>query len=246
MTTAAVAIVDFGAGNLRSVAHAVEHVGLAAAVTSDAHEILAARGVILPGVGAAADTMANLARRDLIGVVKEVIARGTPFFGVCMGLQALFTVSEEGGRHRCLDVVPGTVRRFPPGRTIPHMGWNQVRQVQRHPFFDGVPDGAHFYFVHSYYVDPEDRSVVAGETEYGAPFASVVIRGNVVATQFHPEKSAMHGLQLYRNFGRIVRGELSLPEAGDRRPVGGRGRGGPAERAASAVGGPALAGRPSR
>jgi glutamine amidotransferase len=209
----AIAIVDYGAGNLRSVAHAVEHVGLEAIVTDDARTILEAPGVILPGVGAAADTMANLQARDLAGVVREVVDRGTPFLGVCMGLQALFTLSLEGGEHRCLDVVAGVVRRFPAGRSIPHMGWNQVRQARAHPFFDGVPDGANFYFVHSYYVEPADRSVVAGETEYGVVFASVVIDRNVMATQFHPEKSAAHGLRLYRNFGRIVSGDLPLPNA---------------------------------
>jgi glutamine amidotransferase len=203
-----IAIVDYGAGNLRSVAHAVEHVGVDATVTNDPQAIIAAGGVILPGVGAAADTMANLDRHHLIPVVKEVIAQGTPFFGVCMGLQALFTRSEEGGEHRCLDVFPGVVRRFAPGLNIPHMGWNQVRQVVAHPFFDAVPDNAHFYFVHSYYADPQDRAVIAGLTDYGQPFTSVVIHENVVATQFHPEKSGRHGLQLYRNFARIVAGEL--------------------------------------
>ena len=209
-----IAIVDYGAGNLRSVAHAVEHVGLDAVVTDDATTILKAKGVILPGVGAAADTMANLEGHDLVGVVKDVIAKGTPFFGVCMGLQALFTVSEEGGEHRCLDVFSGAVRRLPGGpggETIPHMGWNQVQQVRPHPFFDGVPNQANFYFVHSYYVDPANKDIVAGVTEYGATFASVVVDANVMATQFHPEKSAEQGLRLYANFGRIVRGELPLP-----------------------------------
>jgi glutamine amidotransferase len=227
MTT--IAVIDYGAGNLRSVAHAVEHVGLPSVVTADAATILAADGVILPGVGAAADTMRNLQERDLVGVVKELVARGTPFFGVCMGLQALFTASEEGGEHPCLDVLPGRVRRFPAATdpitggtlSIPHMGWNQVRQVSRpsedgasgrpHPFFDGIPDGANFYFVHSYYVEPRDPGAVAGETEYGVTFPSVVCRANVMATQFHPEKSGDHGLMLYRNFGRIVRGDLALP-----------------------------------
>jgi glutamine amidotransferase len=214
-----IAVIDYGAGNLRSVAHAVEHVGLPAVVTDDATEILGADGVILPGVGAAADTMSNLRKRNLVGTVKEVVNRGTPFFGVCMGLQALFTVSEEGGEHPCLDLLPGRVKRFDPADgfgaggvlSVPHMGWNQVRQVRKHPFFDGVPDGANFYFVHSYYVEPLDESFVAGETEYGVSFPSVVCRGNVMATQFHPEKSAENGLKLYRNFGRIVTGELRLP-----------------------------------
>ena len=210
---ATIAVVDYGAGNLKSVQHAVEHVGLPAVVTADAQQILTADGVILPGVGAAADTMSNLQQRNLVGVVKQVIARGTPFFGVCMGLQALFTYSEEGGRHECLDVLPGRVRRFEPGLNIPHMGWNQVRQRRQHPFFDGVPDGADFYFVHSFYVEPVNEHFIAGETEYGVPFASVVCRDNVMATQFHPEKSAEDGLRLYRNFGRIVTGELALPIA---------------------------------
>jgi imidazole glycerol-phosphate synthase subunit HisH len=210
---ATIAVVDYGAGNLKSVQHAVEHVGLPAVVTDDAETILAADGVILPGVGAAADTMSNLQQRNLVGVVKEVVARGTPFFGVCMGLQALFTVSEEGGEHACLDVLPGRVRRFERGLSIPHMGWNQVRQRRAHPFFDSVPDGANFYFVHSFYVEPRDASFVAGETDYGVSFASVVCRDNVMATQFHPEKSGADGLQLYRNFGRIVTGELTLPGA---------------------------------
>jgi imidazole glycerol-phosphate synthase subunit HisH len=204
-----IAIVDYGAGNLRSVTHAVEHVGLDAVVTNDAHTLLHADGVILPGVGAAADTMFNLENHQLVEVVKEIIAKGTPFFGVCMGLQALFTASEEGGEHACLDVLAGRVRRFPPGLSIPHMGWNQVHQARAHPFFDGVPDGANFYFVHSYYVDPADRSVVAGVTDYGVEFASVVIRDNLIATQFHPEKSADYGLRLYANFGRIVHGEVA-------------------------------------
>lgn len=206
MTT--IAVVDYGAGNLRSVAHAVEHVGLPSVVTDAAEAILKADGVILPGVGAAADTMANLLRLNLVEPVKEVIARGTPFFGVCMGLQALFTTSEEGGEHPCLNVFPGRVKRFPGGLNIPHMGWNQVRQLRPHPFFDSVPDNANFYFVHSYYVEPVDRTPVAGETDYGVAFASVVCHGNVVATQFHPEKSGKDGLQLYRNFGRIVTGDL--------------------------------------
>lgn len=207
---ATIAVVDYGAGNLRSVQHAVEHVGLPAVVTSDPEQIIAADGVILPGVGAAADTMANLRSRDLIQVVTDVIARGTPFFGVCMGMQALFTASEEGGEHPCLGVLPGRVRRFPGGGlSIPHMGWNQVRQVTSHPFFDGVPDGANFYFVHSYYVDPADRAPVGGETDYGITFTSAVCRDNVVATQFHPEKSGENGLQLYRNFGRMVEGRTA-------------------------------------
>ena len=216
MGSGAIAIVDYGAGNLRSVVHAVAHAGLDAIVTDDASTIMHAPGVILPGVGAAADTMENLHRRDLVGVVREVIAAGTPFLGVCMGMQALFTLSEEGGAHQCLDVFPGTVRRFAPGLSIPHMGWNRVHQEAPHPIWDGIPDGAHFYFVHSYYVEPGDSSIVIGATDYGVRFPAVIGRGNVVATQCHPEKSADAGLRLYANFGRIVSGALpmAVPLAG--------------------------------
>lgn len=196
-----VVIIDYGAGNLRSVARAVAHVGFEPVVTSRAEDVVSAARVILPGVGAAADTMRNLSERGLVEPVREYIASGRPFFGVCMGLQALLTVSEEGGEHPCLDVIPGRVVRFPKsGLKVPHMGWNQVRQLREHPLFRDIPDGAHFYFVHSYYAAPEDPSVVIGETDYCVTFASVVARGRLVATQFHPEKSGALGLRLYRNF----------------------------------------------
>lgn len=205
-----IVIIDYGAGNLRSVVNAAAHAEMEAAVTNDASRIRGAAGVILPGVGAAADTMANLRHHHLVDVVRDVVDTGMPFLGVCMGLQALFTLSEEGGRHECLGVVPGTVRRFPAGLKIPHMGWNQVHRTaafQDHPLFEGIPDGAHFYFVHSYYVQPDQPALshVAGETEYGERFTSVLIRDNLVATQFHPEKSGRYGLQLYANFSEIVR-----------------------------------------
>jgi glutamine amidotransferase len=208
--TPAIVIVDYGAGNLRSVLHAVVHAGLEAIVSDDPTTIRNASGVILPGVGAAADTMANLVGRNLVGVVRDVVSAGTPFLGVCMGMQALFTRSEEGGHHDCLDIFPGIVRRFAPGLSIPHMGWNRVHQVAAHPIWDGIPDGAHFYFVHSYYVEPTDTAVVIGATDYGVRFPAVVARANIVATQCHPEKSADAGLRLYANFGRIVSGTLPM------------------------------------
>ncbi len=196
-----VVIIDYGAGNLRSVARAVAHIGFDPLVTSDPREVAAATRVILPGVGAAADTMRNLNERGLVEPVREYIASGRPFFGVCMGLQALLTVSEEGGEHACLDVIPGRVVRFPKSDLkVPHMGWNQVRQLRDHPLFREIPDGAYFYFVHSYYAVPLDASAVIGETEYGVTFASVLARGRLVATQFHPEKSGELGLRVYRNF----------------------------------------------
>jgi glutamine amidotransferase len=195
-----IAIIDYGAGNLRSVVNAVSRLGYQPRITSDPDEIINAEAVILPGVGAAADTMASLERLGLISPIGQYIAEDRPFLGVCIGLQLLFTGTEEGGWHKCLGIIPGRVRRLPAGLKIPHMGWNQLRQRVSHPVFDGIPDGANFYFVHSYYVEPDDESLVIGETEYGIPICSVIARGRLVATQFHPEKSGEVGLKFYDNF----------------------------------------------
>src|SRR3989304_2422498 len=187
-------IVDYGAGNLRSVARAVAHAGGEPLITSSGRDVERAEALIVPGVGAAADTMRNLRRHALVEPIREYIAGGRPFLGVCMGQQGLFGVSEEGGEHPCLGGLPGRVGRLPQGLKVPHMGWNRVRIVRPHPVFEGIADDSHFYFVHSYYPRPEDPAVVIGETEYGVTFASVVGRENVVATQFHPEKSGAMGL----------------------------------------------------
>ena len=195
-----IAIIDYGAGNLRSVVNAVTKLGYRPQVTTSPDDVFSARAVILPGVGAAADTMANLKKLGLVSPIRRFIAEGRPFLGVCIGLQILFTGTEEGGWHECLDVIPGQVRKLPAGLKIPHMGWNQVKQRVSHPVFDGIPDEANFYFVHSYYVDPDDKSVVAAETEYGIHICSVIARGNLIATQFHPEKSGEFGLKMYDNF----------------------------------------------
>ncbi len=195
-----IAIVDYGAGNLRSVANAITRLGYLPKITSRPAEVLNARAVILPGVGAAADTMENLKTLGMVDPIRQLIAEGRPFFGVCIGLQILCTGTEEGGGHECLNVIPGRVRKLPPGLKIPHMGWNQVKQKISHPVFEGIPDGANFYFVHSYYVQPDDSSLVAGETEYSLPICSVVARGNLIGTQFHPEKSGELGLRMYSNF----------------------------------------------
>jgi glutamine amidotransferase len=199
-----ITIIDYGAGNLRSVVNAVGRLGYEANVTADPAQVLKARAVILPGVGAAADTMANLREQGLDEPIRRVIAEGKPFLGVCIGMQVLFSDTEEGGSHQCLGIIPGTVRRFPAGLKVPHMGWNQLRQKIAHPVFEGIADGADFYFVHSYYVEPEDRALIAGETDYGLPFCSVVARDNLVATQFHPEKSGEVGLKVYDNFIRMA------------------------------------------
>jgi len=195
-----IVIVDYGAGNLRSVARAVAHCDQEATISSAAADVEAADVVIVPGVGAAADTMRNLRERGLVEPIRDFVASGRPYLGICMGLQALLTVSEEGGEHPCLDIVPGRVLRLPGGLKVPHMGWNQVRRRQPHPVFDGIPAEAYFYFVHSYFPAPDDGETVLGETDYGVTFASALARDNVVATQFHPEKSGDVGLLFYRNF----------------------------------------------
>jgi glutamine amidotransferase len=201
-----ITIIDYGAGNLRSVVNAVSRLGYEAKVTDRPEEVTSARALILPGVGAAADTMTSLCKLGLDGPIKDYIGGGRPFLGVCIGLQVLFGGTEEGGWNECLNVVPGTVRKFAPGLKVPHMGWNQVKQKFAHPIFAGIPDEANFYFVHSYYVEPEDESLVAGETDYGVTFCSVFAWENLVATQFHPEKSGEVGLKVYDNFIRAALG----------------------------------------
>jgi glutamine amidotransferase len=199
-----ITIIDYGASNLRSVANAIARLGQVHHITGRPDEVRSAQALVLPGVGAAGDTMNALRNLGLIDPIRQVIGAGRPFFGVCLGLQVLFEGTEEDDWHECLGVVPGRVQRLPPGLKIPHMGWNQVTQRRPHPIFEGIPDGTDFYFVHSYYGVPQDRSLVAGETEYGITFCSVLARGNLVATQFHPEKSGEPGLTMYRNFIRLA------------------------------------------
>ncbi len=199
-----IAIVDYGAGNLRSVANAIARLGYRFTVTSNPDDLRDATAVILPGVGAAADTMRSLERLGLSGSIHRLVADGLPLLAICVGMQVLFDETEEGGRHRCLGIIPGVVRRLPAGLKIPHMGWNQVTQKIQHPLFDSIPDGANFYFVHSYCAEPTDRAVVAGTTDYGVQFCSAVVSGNLMATQFHPEKSGENGLRMYENFLRLA------------------------------------------
>lgn len=201
-----IAIIDYGAGNLRSVANAIARLGYQPRITNHAEDLSEAQAVILPGVGAAGDTMESLRKLGLVEPIKRLIADDRPFFGVCIGLQVLFTGTEEGGWHDCLGVIQGRVKKLPAGLKVPHMGWNQVRQRFNHPVFEGIPDEANFYFVHSYYGEPEDKSLVTGETEYGVMMSSVITRGNLVATQFHPEKSGDYGLKMYANFLRHATG----------------------------------------
>lgn len=205
-----IAVVDYGAGNLASVSNALDRIGAPVEVTYDPKLIRSADGVIVPGVGAAADTMKHLDSLDLPDVIREVIDREIPYLGICMGMQVLLERSYEGGEHPCLGVIPGSAKRLPDGLPIPHMGWNQVRQNGSHPLFRGIPDDTDFYFVHSYYVDPDDRAWVGGETEYGITFTSAVCRGTVMGTQFHPEKSGYWGLRLLENFVAIVSDGLDV------------------------------------
>ncbi|HEX8988396.1 MAG TPA: imidazole glycerol phosphate synthase subunit HisH [Rhodocyclaceae bacterium] len=204
MTT--VAVVDYGMGNLRSVAKAIEHVAPAAQVivTADPRAVAAADRVVVPGQGAMPDCMRELKARGLDAAVIEA-ARNKPFLGICIGLQMLFEHSEEGDVAG-LAILPGRVRRFPQelmtaqALKVPHMGWNQVSQAESHPLWNGIEDGARFYFVHSYYVEPASPDAIAGSTGYGINFTSAVSRANIFATQFHPEKSAQAGLRLLANF----------------------------------------------
>ena len=204
-----VVVVDYGMGNLRSVAKAIEHVAPDAdvRVSSDAAEISAAERVVVPGQGAMPDCMRELAARGLREAVVRAAAE-KPFLGICVGLQMLFGHAEEGDV-RGLEILPGSVPRFPPAAMVapdgtrlkvPHMGWNRVQQVEAHPLWEGIEDGARFYFVHSYYVEPASPEVIAGSTHYGIPFTSAIARANIFAVQFHPEKSAQAGLRLLSNF----------------------------------------------
>jgi glutamine amidotransferase len=203
-----IAVIDYGMGNLRSVQKGLERVGVPAEITRDPERIRTAPGVVLPGVGAFGACMENLRAYDLIGTVRQVVARGTPFLGICLGMQLLFDESEEFGPVPGLRILPGRVVRFADqaGLKVPHMGWNRIHKRQDVPHLRGVDDGAFVYFVHSYYVVPSDPALVATSTAYGVEFASAVARDNLFATQYHPEKSQAVGLTILENFGRVVGG----------------------------------------
>ena len=199
-----IAIIDYGAGNLRSVSNAIAKIGYRAEITNKPEEILRAKAVFFPGVGAAGDTMSSLQQLGLTDIIQRLVTENRPLFAICIGLQVLFTGTEEGGWRACLNIIPGSVKKLPSGQKIPHMGWNQIRQKFSHPIFTGIPDGTYFYFVHSYYGEPEDKAIVLAETEYGVLFCSALTKGNLVATQFHPEKSGEPGLRMYENFIRLA------------------------------------------
>jgi glutamine amidotransferase len=198
-----IAIIDYGLGNLESVKYALDRLGVESALTSDAAEIAAAPGVILPGVGAFGRAMQKFRELKLVEATRQAAASGRPFMGICLGLQLLFSESAEHGRHEGLDLIGGKVVRFGGDLTVPHMGWNRVRPETPSPLLDGIDDDSFFYFAHSYYVAPDDPAVVIGSTDYGGRFASAVQKGNVFAVQFHPEKSGPVGLRMLENFCRI-------------------------------------------
>ncbi|MEW6585309.1 MAG: imidazole glycerol phosphate synthase subunit HisH [Nitrospirota bacterium] len=200
-----IAIIDYGMGNLRSVEKGFQKVGVDARVVSDAKSVLDAQAIVLPGVGAFRDCMRNLASLSLIEPVVKSIKAGKPYLGICLGLQILFSESEEFGVYKGLDIIPGKVVRFQVDLKVPHMGWNTVRILRKPPIFEGIKDESFFYFVHSYYVAPDEPSVIAGTTEYGITFTAMVWKDNVFATQFHPEKSQDNGLTILKNFGDFVK-----------------------------------------
>ena len=200
-----ITIVDYGMGNLRSVQKAFEHIGADAEIASTATEVASASHLVLPGVGAFRDAAAEIDKQGFANPIREHIEAERPFLGICLGLQLLFDISYEDGEYKGLGVVPGSVVRFDEklDEKVPHMGWNQLQRQGTPRLLDGIPDDAHFYFVHSFYVAPSDESVIAGRTTHGGHFVSMIERGNLFATQFHPEKSQGAGLKLLSNFAAI-------------------------------------------
>ena len=200
-----IAIVDYQMGNLRSVQKGFEKVGFAAEIVSDPDRLRRAEKVVLPGVGAFRDAIGELRRRELVEPIREVVQAGKPFLGICLGLQLLFDVSYEDGEYEGMKILPGKVVRFqlPDTYKVPHMGWNQVHVRHRAPILQGLEEGTYFYFVHSYYVLPEQSDVIALEADYGGPFCAMVWRDNLYATQFHPEKSQAAGLRLLQKFAEL-------------------------------------------
>jgi len=200
-----ITIIDYGMGNLRSVQKAFERVGFPGRITSDPQQVAEASHLVLPGVGAFADAMTELRRLDLVEPIRQAIQKEKPFLGICLGLQLLFHRSYEDGAHEGLGILPGEAVRFdlPPEYAVPHMGWNQLHIRQPNPLLAGIEQGAYVYFVHSYYVVPQDNSLITTETEYGVIFCSSIGRERLFATQFHPEKSQAVGLRMLENFARL-------------------------------------------
>jgi len=201
-----IAIIDYGMGNLRSVQKAIERTGAKTTITQKAEDILQAKGVILPGVGAMQPAMEKLQALNLIEAIREVVAARKPFLGICLGYQLLFEKSTEGGEVKGLGILPGTVERFNSSLKVPHMGWNQIKiNNLLCPLFNRIKDQTNVYFCHSYYAKPKDQDVIVASTDYGKNFASAICRGNLFGVQFHPEKSQTVGLQILSNFTKLAK-----------------------------------------
>ena len=202
-----IAVVDYGLGNLRSVSKALAAIGAEVEVTNNPERIAKAKAIVFPGVGAFQRGMENIQRLNILPSLAKAIRDGKPFLGICLGLQLLFTESKEHGTHQGLNIIQGKVKRFDSKMKVPHMGWNRVKiknKKSKIKIFEGISNESYFYFVHTYYVEPENKEVVIGTTEYGRDFVSVVNRDNVWGVQFHPEKSTKMGLKLLENFCRYV------------------------------------------
>jgi len=203
-----IAIVDYGMGNLRSVVNALKKLGADVVITQDRKTIAGSDAIVLPGVGAFGKCIENLERLHLFDFIKEMIVQEKRYLGICLGMQILFEESEEAPGIRGMGIIKGKVPRFTSKMKVPHMGWNSVEIVKSNPIFEDIKGGSHFYFVHSFFCQPEEKGVIATTTPYGVEFASSIQRGNVFACQFHPEKSQSIGLRLLRNFIRLSKGGL--------------------------------------
>jgi len=205
-----IGIVDYGRGNLRSVEKALEKVGFEATIMSSPAEIGLVKGIILPGVGAFADAMQALRQGGWIEPLAQFARSGRPFLGICLGMQILFDIGEEHGEHAGLGLLPGRVVKFPPGKKVPHMGWNSLQLERPSYLLEGIPNESYFYFVHSYYAVPGEKGDIVATSDYGIVFPAVVGKNNVWGAQFHPEKSSPWGLQLLTNFGKWVNKDATL------------------------------------
>lgn len=211
-----IGIIDYGMSNLRSVQKSFEHEGVSATICTQPGQMQQLTGLVLPGVGAFGDAMYNLKRTGFLQALKRWVREGRPLLGICLGMQLLASISEENGPHVGLNFIPGEVRRFRGKFKIPHVGWNNLVDIQPHPLLRGIRTGDYFYFVHSYYVVPSDPAAVLASCDYNGLFAAVIGQGSVFGTQFHPEKSGASGLRILRNFASIcgeeeeARGERTL------------------------------------
>ena len=199
-----ITIIDYGMGNLRSVQKSLEGVGYKAEITSDPDKVAAASGIILPGVGAFADAIENLKTSGMVDAIMHVIKKGKPLLGICLGMQLLMTVSEENGFYNGLGVIEGQVLKIPATVKVPHMGWNSITVKREHKLISGVKNNSYFYFVHSYYVKPDNEEYAAAYTHYGIDYCSIIAKDNVMGIQFHPEKSSSLGQIILRNFGEMI------------------------------------------